>query len=564
MARWTGQASTLAILDAAAEWRERCLLADGSIFTDRRAWGAETVADLRARLAAPVPDGIAGFDSHLAHQLRDAPVATRIVAAEALWLLLLFLRGNYAPATKRAKILTALEAARVQPSRDSLLADEVLDGIANGGPGFAIGIGKQWAFLVDTLARWKATPAPEREAIMADRDGWRFAEWVDRNPDAEKRAMRHALVYLLFPDSFERIVSLKHKWAFFRRFRDRLPTGGADPESLCDLDRVLLQIRRGLEAEYGTTALDFYRPPLAVAPAESDTAGPTAEPLAEAAAAPSAPALFVEPEELAEIDALLAQKRNIIFHGPPGTGKTLVARHVAQQWAGDPARITTMQFHQSVGYEDFIIGWRASATGFLLQDGRFKRFCAEAANAPDRPHVFVIDEINRGNLSRIFGETLMLIEADKRGPAHAVTLAANGETFCVPENVYLIGMMNTADRSLAVVDYALRRRFAFFAMPPRFDSPRFEATLQQNGVPEALIRRICDRLPKLNAMIAGDTATLGPGFAIGHSFFCTPPGDDPEVWYERIVERELRPLLEEYWFDRPDKVKDAIAALLKD
>ena len=175
---------------------------------------------------------------------------------------------------------------------------------------------------------------------------------------------------------------------------------------------------------------------------------------------------------------------------------------------------------------------------------------------PDGNYVFIIDEINRGNLSKIFGELMLLIEPDKRGPEWRTRLAYAADEdaeFYVPENLFILGMMNTADRSLSMVDYALRRRFAFVAMEPLYGAKKFREHLETRGVPGAVINRIVNGMGELNQAIEADRTNLGPGYRIGHSFF-TPNEAvaDPEAWYRRIVETEIYPLLEEYWFDEPE------------
>ena len=214
-----------------------------------------------------------------------------------------------------------------------------------------------------------------------------------------------------------------------------------------------------------------------------------------------------------------------------------------------------MQFHQSYAYEDFVQGWRPTETGgFTLRNGVFFEFCKSAEKQPETPFVFIIDEINRGNLSRIFGELLMLIEADKRGREHAMALTYNdsGERFSVPDNVYLLGLMNTADRSLAIVDYALRRRFAFETLRPAFGTRQFREYLLAAEVDRTLVDRIESNLSALNERIRDDK-DLGPGFEIGHSYF-VPEGSADEQWYQGIIDTQIEPLLHEYWFDRPAEV----------
>ena len=277
--------------------------------------------------------------------------------------------------------------------------------------------------------------------------------------------------------------------------------------------------------------------------------------------------LFMSGAFFREMLAQLRLKQNIVLQGPPGVGKTYVAKRLAYALMGekDPTRVDMVQFHQSYSYEDFVQGLRPDNEGkFHLQDGVFYRFCKKAAE-DDRPYVFIIDEVNRGNLSRILGELMMLIEADKRGPAWAVNLTygGDGESFHVPENVYIIGTMNTADRSLAMVDYALRRRFSFLTLDPAYSTEGFREHLEGLGVPDTLIAKINGRIERLNERIAKDTKGLGPGFRIGHSYFCPREGDEPtEDWYRRVVKYEIVPLLEEYWFDDDGKVSQARDELL--
>ena len=215
----------------------------------------------------------------------------------------------------------------------------------------------------------------------------------------------------------------------------------------------------------------------------------------------------------------------------------------------DDNRVEFVQFHQNYSYEDFIMGYRPSSDGFELRYGIFYRFCQKAANNPSEPYFFIIDEINRGNMSKIFGELLMLIEKEYRG--HKITLAYNGKPFSVPENLYIIGMMNTADRSLAMIDYALRRRFSFFKMKPGFNSDGFRAyqTMLDNDTFDTLIQCI----KELNKEIATDSS-LGPGFCIGHSYFCGQE-ECTDEWMKEVVQYDIIPMLSEYWFDDETKLQ---------
>jgi 5-methylcytosine-specific restriction protein B len=214
----------------------------------------------------------------------------------------------------------------------------------------------------------------------------------------------------------------------------------------------------------------------------------------------------------------------------------------------DDARIELVQFHQNYSYEDFVMGYKPQGDTFVLKNGVFFEFCQRAAARPSEEFFFIVDEINRGNMSKIFGELLMLIEASHRG--EEATLAYSGERFAVPANLYLIGMMNTADRSLAMIDYALRRRFAFYQMVPAFEEPGFKAAL--SGVMTPQLEALLATVEELNAAIERDPS-LGKGFCLGHSYFCGLAAGSPQE-LDDLVHLELVPLLEEYWFDEPEAV----------
>ena len=265
--------------------------------------------------------------------------------------------------------------------------------------------------------------------------------------------------------------------------------------------------------------------------------------------------VYMDRERYDAIVGLLKTKKNIIMQGAPGVGKTYAAKRLAYSMMGvkDVSRVKLIQFHQSYSYEDFIEGYRPSGAGFELVKGAFYSFCKKAADDDEEnAYFFIIDEINRGNLSKIFGELFMLIESDKRG--NELQLLYSRELFSVPTNVHIIGMMNTADRSLAMLDYALRRRFAFVELRPAFDSDGFRDYCAglDNSRFEALVREV----KSLNRAIAEDES-LGEGFCIGHSYFCNMKRETcTDEALASIVDYELIPMLKEYWFDEPGKVRE--------
>ncbi|MBO5633780.1 MAG: EVE domain-containing protein [Aeriscardovia sp.] len=251
------------------------------------------------------------------------------------------------------------------------------------------------------------------------------------------------------------------------------------------------------------------------------------------------------------VDVLL-YKKNIILQGAPGVGKTFAARRLAWSMMGekDDSRIEFVQFHQNYSYEDFVMGYKPVEDGFELKDGIFYRFCKKAENHPAKKFFFIIDEINRGNMSKIFGELLMLIEKDYRGTKATL---ANGLSFSVPKNLYIIGMMNTADRSLAMIDYALRRRFSFFEVEPGFDSEGF--IHYQKSLDNETLNELVKQVKDLNGEISSDKS-LGKGFCIGHSYFCSKDEDiSTEEWLHSIVNYDILPMLSEYWFDDASKLQ---------
>ena len=265
--------------------------------------------------------------------------------------------------------------------------------------------------------------------------------------------------------------------------------------------------------------------------------------------------VFMKETDYDKLVALLKHKKNIILQGAPGVGKTFTAKRLAYSLIGaeDDSRIEMVQFHQNYSYEDFVMGYRPTETGFELRNGVFYDFCEKARCDIENDYYFIIDEINRGNLSAVFGELLMLVESDYRDKPVRLVYKKD-KLFSVPHNVYIIGMMNTADRSVAMIDYALRRRFSFFTMKPGFDSEGF--VNWQNKVNHPAFNTVIDEIKILNNEIAEDDS-LGEGFCIGHSYFVydekNPPVCGIEMWLKNVIEYDICPMLDEYWFDDKQK-----------
>lgn len=562
------------ILAAAEQWKTRCLLSDGSILSSRALWTSKNFDLLDQYFVQNPLEGKTSYIGKLHAQLENAPTEVKQLAAEILWILMLF-PSNIGGHKKRQNILEiwSWSGDTLDENQPNLT---ILDhGIGSSGIAFNTKIPLELTFVIQLMQVWKGQGAARQVALLSD--PWAFGNWVDALPKEGKPQFRHMMLYLMFPDTFERISSTSQKGQIVAKFWEiagalkQLP----DDSETITTDRRLAAIRKSLETKFGDQEIDFYTPParaLWYKEADTDPEPPVADDV-EPPVMPSATysvqdaleGVFLPPEEFAEIIDALKSKRNVILQGPPGVGKSFMAQRIAYALIGakDIKRVQFIQFHQSYSYEDFIEGYRPSNNGsFQLKEGLFRTLCTKAVEDPQSGYILIIDEVNRGNLSKIFGELMLLIEHDKRKPDFALNLPYSGAKFYVPPNLYLIGLMNTADRSLALVDYALRRRFSFVTLKPLFQSAAFAQWLADHATP-TVVEAVIKRAHALNAAIEQDLA-LGPGFCIGHSYFCPDEKDHDldEAWYRRVVKTEIEPLLNEYWFDNQKRVTELMEGLL--
>ncbi len=552
------------ILAAAECWKRQCLLGAKSLFTERFLWTREGFDELDELYVEKTKNGlpVASFVSGLEPRLKLGSPDASCLWAEMTWVYHLIQNSESMKAvTKRDRIREIWNwSGRDFPADHDLLTDAVLGkGVDNPGAAYNVSSWKEFRFFAAAMLRWFSLEIDKRKSLLDH--PWDCASWLDAGEFVENRMFRHVVLFLLFPDEFE-LVAGHMKSKIVAALGDG---NGLEPTDAVAHDKELLAIRRRLEREYpDEIEIHFYRSPIK----ELWQPQPDKNPSHGSYSATQAlQDLFLDPDHFYRLLSSIKSGKNLILQGPPGTGKTFMARRIAWCLVGhqDDGPIEMVQFHQSYAYEDFVEGFRPTkGGGFDLKPGVFRRFCERAQANPDIPHVFIIDEINRGNLSRIFGELLMLIERDKRSEDYAVALTYSDTRFHVPENIFILGMMNTADRSLALVDYALRRRFAFETLEPAFGHPAFEKYLMEKDVKRDLVRRISERMAKLNETIRNDKE-LGPGFQIGHSYFVPGEGDDPsDDWYQHVVDTRIAPLLREYWFDAPEDVEKEVARLLDD
>jgi 5-methylcytosine-specific restriction protein B len=557
MARETPEKSLASVLQAADHWIKTCLIEDGSVFLLEQRWRLE---NLEAAYNAFVMHGIEGSDAFMTKlkvQLQNSSPEEVQLFAEMHWALLLFVSKSVSPGKKRALIADIWSWSGAPfPTNHPMMSDETLAGIGSAGMAFNNLRWKELRYLIEFARGLKTLPHSARASTMTDYDN--FVAFAEKTTTDGKRQFRHMLRYFAFPDRVERIASNGDRRRILVEFKRAT---SAELKSWSDkkTDTALLELRQELQRKYPEEKkLDFYQPlfreqwdPEDIEDDETDTDESSDK------------KQVAEPER-----AWPVGPTNLILYGPPGTGKTYWIRETMKQYTDSGTngqgthRYRVVTFHPSYGYEDFVRGIRpvptsnSDASQFRMMDGVFKQICDRAKADPAHRYAIFIDEINRANIAKVFGELITLIEDDKRAEYDSkgqlirgmeLDLAGNspGDSlrFGVPKNLDIYGTMNTADRSIALLDIALRRRFEFRELQPEYELLNDEI----EGVDLArLLRRINERLEFY----------LDREHRIGHAYLLQVKS---LAELRRTFRLKIIPLLQEYFFDDMGRVRSVLS-----